>query len=259
MTANNRASDWNAEQYMAFARERTQPAVDLINRIGICPNSILDIGCGPGNSTDMLLHRWNTAEIVGIDSSDSMLKKARDAHPAVNFVKCTVPDELNRLNGPFDLIFSNACIHWIAGHEKLLTDMMHIVSDNGALAVQIPFIQKAPFYRILYRLIDDKWPTLKGIRLFHNLMPEEYDKLLSRISSHFDMWETTYYHRVNGYEGVLDWYKGSGLRPYLDRLNRDEKSAFSADLLAAVEEQYSQQDDGCVILKMPRLFFCAYK
>lgn len=147
-------SDWNSNQYMKFGAERTQPSIDLVNRIADTkPKHILDIGCGPGNSTHRLAEQFPNADILGVDYSEDMLKKAQATYPELKFEQSRMPDDLDKLNGKFDLIFSNACIHWIPDHESLLPAIFDKLNDGGTLAVQIPYIQKAPFYRLLNLLV----------------------------------------------------------------------------------------------------------
>lgn len=251
-------NDWNAEQYMKFEKERTQPSVDLIGRLDFSPKSILDIGCGPGNSTAMLKDRFSYAEILGIDSSDNMLERARNSYPDSKFKKCLVPDGLDQL-GNYDLIFSNACLHWIPEHKTLLPRLIEKLNDGGRIAVQMPLVQYAPFYKTLDSLVAEKWQKLSKIKNFHNLLPDETYDILSSVSQNITMWETVYYHIVPSYGGVIGWYRGSGLRPYLDALNEDEKSEFLSDLLGAIKEKYHTAPDNSVILKMPRMFFIAEK
>lgn len=136
-----RMSDWNSKQYMRFEIQRTQPSIDLINRIELnAPARILDIGCGPGNGTINLKKRFPMAEIIGIDSSENMLDKARNDYKDIEFLKCSVPNELNIIEGKFDLIFSNACIHWIPDQKKLISTVMSMLNKNGVFAVQIPLV-----------------------------------------------------------------------------------------------------------------------
>lgn len=254
-------SDWNSKQYMRFDVQRTQPSRDLINRIDLKnPKRILDIGCGPGNSTYALKERFFNSEIIGIDSSDDMLKRAENDYKDINFIKCSVPDELHMLNGKFDLIFSNACIHWIPNQEKLICEIMKLLNSEGLFAVQIPFIQDAPFYEMLGKIVElPKWKDRLGhIRNFYNLLPDEYYDLLSTVSSEFEIWQTTYYHIVSSFDEILEWYKGSGLRPYIDALD-DDRNIFIEELKNELPKYYSKQADGNVILKMPRLFFIAVK
>lgn len=252
-------SDWNSKQYTKFEKERTQPSVDLISRFDISPKTVLDIGCGPGNSTNRLYERFPSAEIIGIDSSENMLETARESYPQLKFEKCFVPDGLEKF-GKFDLIFSNACLHWIPNHGELLPKLVERLNDGGVLAVQMPLVQTAMFYKMLNSLVfDGRWKKLRAIQNFHNLMPNETYDILAQCSKSVTMWETVYYHIVPSHLSVIEWYKGSGLRPYLEMLGDDEREAFVSDLLDLIEENYPVQADGNVILKMPRMFFTAEK
>lgn len=251
--------DWNSNQYTKFEKERTQPSVDLISRIPFSPKSILDIGCGPGNSTNQLCKHFPKAEVLGIDNSDNMLDKARSTYPQLTFSQCTIPDDLDSI-GSFDLIFSNACLHWIPNHHSLFPKLMEKLNVGGMLAVQMPLVQKAPFYKLLDQLIaTNKWNALQSVRIFHNLSPNETYDILSRTSGEVIMWETTYYHVVPSHASIIDWYKGSGLRPYLERLTGAEQAEFQAELLERLTADFPIQSDHSVILKMPRLFFTARK
>lgn len=255
-------SDWNAAQYTKFETQRTQPSVDLISRLGnISPAYILDVGCGPGNSSYALKQRFKDAAILGIDSSEDMLQKARQTYPGMQFSACRVPQELDSLGTAFDLIFSNACIHWIPEQEQLLGALFSKLNSGGTLAVQIPLIQESAFYRMLYAFVpESEWSgSLSGIRCFYNLLPEQYYDVLSALSCDFDIWQTTYYHTVTAAEDIAAWYQGSGLRPYLDALNASEQSRFLRSLTDRIKTSYPVQKDGHIILKMPRLFFTVRK
>lgn len=254
-------SDWNSEQYMKFGAERNQPSADLISRLRECePKKILDLGCGPGNSTHNLAVRFPNAEITGVDFSEDMLAKARQTYPELSFVQGCIPDDLEKLDGKFDLIFSNACIQWIPEHAVLIPAVFDKLADGGTLAVQTPYIQKALFYRLLNLLVNSgEWKKLSVIHNFHNLTPEEYYDLLGGLSKDFNIWETTYYHTVRSHSGVIEWYKGSGLRPYLDMLSDEERPQFLADLNEIISENFPTRENGSIILKMPRIFFTAKK
>lgn len=244
---------------MKFGKERTQPSLDLINRIkNLKPNNILDIGCGPGNSTFALYENFPNAKILGVDSSGNMLERAKEKYPNLQFEKCFVPDELGEEN--YDLIFSNACIHWIPNHKYLITEIVKKLNNGGVLAVQIPLIQEAPFYKTLFEMVKkEKWNKLSSVHNFHNLLPNEYYDLFSTLDCDFQIWQTTYYHIVQSQEGVIEWYKGSGLRPYLELLEEEKKAEFLAELKEKLKVLFPTQQDGNVILKMPRLFFTLQK
>lgn len=252
-------SDWNSNQYLKFSNERTQPSIDLLNRIKISPKSILDIGCGPGNSTNQLQQFFANGNIIGIDSSDNMLEKARSLYPDLRFEKCFVPDDLNKLES-FDLIFSNACLHWIPNHEVLLPKIMEKLNDGGVFAVQMPMVQNALFYKTLNEVVStSKWNKLNVVQNFHNLSPDETYNILSGVSKSIEMWETVYYHIVSSYDDIINWYKGSGLRPYLNKLDDKEKEIFISDIIEKLKQYFPINKDNTILLKMPRLFFIASK
>ncbi|MGN1316095.1 MAG: methyltransferase domain-containing protein [Acutalibacteraceae bacterium] len=252
-------NDWNSNQYIKFEKERTQPSVDLISRIRISPESVLDIGCGPGNSTNQLFEHFPKVNLLGIDSSDNMIDKAKKSYPNLNFRKCIIPDDIDELE-KYDLIFSNACLHWIPDHKKLLPTLMDKLNTGGILAVQMPLVQNALFYNLLDQLVaTEKWKKLDMIRNFHNLSPNETYDILSQTSCCVTMWETSYYHIVTSHNDIIEWYKGSGLRPYLEKLDTTEKSDFLNDLLGIIKQHFPIQADKSIILKMPRLFFIANK
>lgn len=253
-------ANWNPDQYLKFSGERAQPAEDLLCRLdALQPSRVLDLGCGPGNSTSALVRHFPNAEILGVDASEEMLQKAKKDHPELRFQECFLPQGLDDLSGTYDLIFSNACIHWIPEQEALLKAVFEKLSAGGTLAVQIPYIQAAPFYKRLYALVDESWPKLQSVHNFYNLQPEDYYDVLSSFTNSFVFWQTTYFHVVSSPEGVIDWYKGSGLRPYLEKLSTEEQELFLSELLSLIKENYPVQKNGTVILKMPRLFFTATK
>ncbi len=253
-------ANWNPDQYLKFSKERAQPAEDLLCRLdALQPGRVLDLGCGPGNSTFALKQHFPNADILGVDASGSMLQKAKKDHPELCFQECFLPQGLDDLSGSYDLIFSNACIHWIPEQEALLKAIFDKISDGGTLAVQIPYIQAAPFYKLLHALVEESWPELQSVHNFYNLQPEEYYDMISSLTHDFAIWQTTYFHVVSCPEGVIDWYRGSGLRPYLEKLSAEEQKQFLAQLLSLIKENYPIQKNGTVILKMPRIFFTATK
>ncbi len=254
-------SDWNSSQYMKFAAQRTRPSFDLIGRLfDISPKRVLDLGCGPGNSTALLADRFKDADICGLDGSPQMLESARQNHPELRFEECLLPDGLSRIEGSYDLIFSNACIHWIPDQAGLISAVYQKLEKGGVFAVQIPLTDRALFYKLLNRLVSaEKWQKLSCIKNFHSLSSEGYYDALTALFEKIDMWETVYYHTVDSADGVLEWYKGSGLRPYLDALSAEQKEQFISDLKKEISQNFGIQKDGKIILKMPRLFFTATK
>ncbi len=213
---------WDSDLYLEFANERNQPCVDLLSRLNREFERILDLGCGPGNSTKNLLDKYGKSTVIGFDSSVDMLKKAKCDYPSVEFVKGCAPKDFNKLTGKFDLVFSNACIHWIENQEELIEGVCELLNGNGVFAAQIPLTDESHFYRVLHRLIEEKWDWLSSINSFHNLNQEGYYNTLSGRFGKITMWKSDYYHIVDS-NAVIEWYKGSGLRPYLALLSRNRR------------------------------------
>lgn len=253
-------ADWSATQYLKFRNERTQPAIDLVNRIDhINPEKIIDIGCGPGNSTMVLANRFKTAYILGVDNSENMIAKAKVDCPGPDFRICDVSGDLSGLGHDFDVVFSNACIQWVPDHKQLLRNLLGLLKKDGVLAIQIPFNYSQPIQKIIREVsASEDWKDyFPKWRVFHTLTAGEYFDLLSGISSTFNIWETTYYHVMKSYQDILEWYRGTGMRPYLDVLSDEKKNEFEQAVLNRLFEYYPRQSNGDIIFRFPRLFFTA--
>ncbi len=210
--------NWNPIQYEKFIKGRTQPAIDLANRFVVYnPDNILDLGCGPGNSTKILKDRFPKAKLIGVDNSDEMLTKAKELYSDIEFIKLDVNGDLHEISERFDIVFSNACIQWLPNHRELLQKLMTLLKQNGILAIQIPIQHEHPVHIIINELVKtQKWNDRITPRKYNNLTTEEYFDVLSDISNSFEIWETTYCHRMPSYESIIEWYKGTGLRPYIE-------------------------------------------
>lgn len=255
------SSQWNPKQYLKFKSERTQPAMDLLNRIKIdAPANIIDIGCGPGNSTALLKNRYPNSNVIGADSSAEMLKKAAADYHDINFELCDASCDLVRYSGQFDIVFSNACIQWIPNHKKLIPEMFAMLKSGGTLAVQQPMNYDEPIQRIIREVASNNyWSKKLALRNIDILTKAEYYDLFGSISDSFDMWEVVYYHSLPGYDAVVEWYRGTGMRPYLAQLNDEEKLMYEQDVLNEVKKQYTLQADGSLMFRFPRLFFTINK
>lgn len=256
-------TDWDAKQYLKFQNERTQPAIDLVNRISIeNPRRIIDIGCGPGNSTIILKNRFPNAYILGIDNSENMISNAKRNYFDIDFKICDANTELSQLGNNYDIVFSNACIQWLPNHCKLISEMMNLLKKGGVLAVQTPMNYQEPIHKIIIEVAQsDKWKAyFSNPRIFYNLNQSQYFDLLSDVSADFFIWETTYYHKLESHNAIIEWYRATGLRPYLNVLNSSiEKNEFENDVLCKVIKNYSIQKNGNIIFKFPRFFFIAIK
>lgn len=246
-------SDWNANQYLKFKEQRTQPALDLANRLRYCePADVLDVGCGPGNSTAILRSVFPSATIVGIDNSRSMIDTARVEHPELTFRLCDVND----IEGKYDVVFSNACLQWVPNHRTLLPRLMERLKDGGVLAVQMPMNGEEPVFKIMEDLAADSRTALETNG---TLEPDEYFDILSSCSRSFQIWETVYYHEMSSHQAIVEWVKGSRLRPYLDALDEERATQLERELLKRVEQTYPIMANGVVILRFRRFFFTAVK
>ena len=251
--------DWNPEQYEKFIKDRTQPAIDLANRLEVKEaKRILDLGCGTGNSTRILKDRFPDARVIGADNSDEMLSKAKKTHPDIEFIHLDVGGDLGEVKGKFDIVFSNACLQWIPNHEILLPKLMSLLRRGGILAVQVPIQSEHPVHIIMNELVTSaKWKDKLLQRNYNNLSTCEYYDALSGISDDFEMWETIYCHRMPSYESIIEWYKGTGLRPYLEQLSEADAEDFVSDVYRELKNRYKIQRNGEIMFRFPRLFFIA--
>lgn len=250
-------SDWNSEQYLKYRKERTQPAIDLAMHIMNNPKTIVDIGCGPGNSTRVLQETFFNADIQGIDNSPNMIAKAKSDYPDIKFHVC---DALS-LDGKYDLLFSNACLQWIPSHDTLIPSLMDKLNDGGVLAVQIPMNSDEPLFRIIREVASEPEWELSNVKLHPNetLTPSEYYNILSCCSSSFDMWEVKYYHTMSNHQELVNWVRSTRLRPYLDHLGEEKGASFEAEIVERSKALYPLMDNKNIIFGFRRFFFTATK
>ena len=251
---------WSAAQYVKFEQERTQPVRDLVQRIPLARVSrAADIGCGPGNSTEVLRERYSEARIVGVDSSPDMIEAARKRLPDIAFEVADIRQW--RPNEPLDLILANAVLQWIPDHETLLPALIARLEPGGALAVQMPDNLDEPSHRLMGEIAaEGPWAAkLKDAAKARaeRRGAEFYFRLLRRHAPRVDLWRTTYFHPLGGAQAVVEWLKGTGLRPFLDPLEESERQAFLARYEGAIAKAYPAEADGTVLLPFPRLFFVA--
>jgi trans-aconitate 2-methyltransferase len=247
---------WDATQYLRFGGERTRPFIDLLARVGAeLPEYVVDMGCGPGNLTVLLAERWPSAAVCGVDSSPQMIEAARrlisaDAllstesglashAPGLSFqlddVRHWEPQSLP------DVIVSNAVLQWVPGHRELLVRWADWLADDGWLAFQVPGNFDQPSHAILRELAASaRWrPLLRDVELNRQSAdPADYAELLAGAGCEVDAWETTYVHILQGSDPVLEWYKGSGLRPVLAVLDDDQAADFLAEYGQRIRAAY---------------------
>lgn len=256
------ATIWDPAQYARFERERAQPFFDLVARLPEGPvRSAADLGCGSGELTRTLADRWPDAAIVGVDSSEAMLARAAESatHPRVRFVHGDL--RTWRPAAPVDRLVSNAALQWAGDHDSLLASWVDCLAPGGALAVQMPDNDDEPTHRIAAAL----WRDARFARQLGDAPParrvhaaEWYGDRLLALGCTADVWRTTYLHRMRDAADVVEWVKGTLLRPVLSRLTGAPLDAFLTAYTQGVRAAYPGGPHG-LWFPFPRLFFVAQR
>jgi len=254
-------TDWDTELYLKFETERTQPARDLLARIRGEPKRIVDLGCGPGTSTRLLAERFPGSEILALDNSEPMLGEARRRLPQVRFEHADISAWRPR-EAP-DLIFANAALQWLPDHEALFPRLMSYLAAGGALAVQMPDNRQEPSHALM-RLVaaDGPWadrlvPIAKTRAVIATHV--DYYNWLNPLSAALDIWQSTYVHPMVGVGAVVDWFRGSALRPFLNPLDSCEREEFIERYMRELATAYGVEQGGPLLFLYPRLFVHARK
>jgi trans-aconitate 2-methyltransferase len=252
--------DWDATQYLKFEDERTRAARDLLAQVPLhTANCVYDLGCGPANSTELLVARFPGAEITGVDSSPEMLAKAKKALPSLHFIAADLTAWT--AEKPADLLFANAVFQWLPDHLSVLERLLGALPSGGILAVQMPDNLGEPS-QVLMREIAETGPfaaKLTGIERDQIAAPEIYYDRLKPLCASFDIWHTIYNHALAGPEAIVEWLMGTGLRPYLAPLDEAERTAYLAAYLNGIKKIYIPRADGRVLLRFPRIFMVAVR
>jgi trans-aconitate 2-methyltransferase len=267
MTSEHPAAPWSAAQYVTFEDERTRPVRDLLAAVTSKDVRVaVDIGCGPGNSTEVLAARFPQAVVNGIDSSADMIVAARKRLPQLHFELIDLAQwiaiDAAGAPGPVDLILANAVLHWVPDHASLFPALIAKLARRGTLAVQLPDNLDEPAQRSMREVAEAGPWSRKLAGAAATRVPiasaEWYYNLLRPSCAAVDIWRTTYYHVLSGGEhAIVEWFKGSGLRPFLAPLEEGEREAYLARYTAAVTSAYPSLPDGSVLLPFPRLFIVA--
>jgi trans-aconitate 2-methyltransferase len=237
---------WDPEQYARYADERARPFLDLLNRVGAAaPRRVIDLGCGPGTLTALLAERWPYAVVEGIDLSEEMIKAAASV-PGVDF---RVEDITNwQMPDDADVVISNAALQWVPDHQPLLMSWAADLPRDGWLAFQVPGNFDSRSHSLMRSVAaESRWaPLLDGVLRHHEAVssPAEYAMLLLDAGLAVDVWETTYLHVLPGRDPVLEWLRGTGLRPVLAALSPSDGREFSRELAQRLRVAYPSTPHG---------------
>jgi len=252
---------WDPKIYLAFGGARTRAAAELLGRIDSeTPCAVADLGCGPGNSTELLAARWPQAAIDGIDSSPAMLREASKTAVRARWIEADVgrwtPGTL------YDVIYANATLHWVPDHVALLPRLLSNLAPGGILAFQVPRNFREPSHAIMQTLAaDPRWSArLEGVGDWWNVLePEQYYAILEPHCTSIDIWETRYLQCLEGDDAVYRWVQGTGLRPYADALDGADREDFLREYRSRVADAYPCRASGVTLFPFQRLFCVAKK
>ncbi|MCT9931550.1 trans-aconitate 2-methyltransferase [Planotetraspora sp. A-T 1434] len=246
---------WDPAVYERYSGERSRPFFDLIARVNPAdPRSVVDLGCGTGELTATLCRRWPAATVHGVDSSPAMIEKAP---PGPTFEVGDLRDW--QPARPVDVIVSNAALQWVPEHRDLLDRWIGYLAPEGWLAFQVPGNFHSPSHALIRELCRTKWRDELGdlARDAPVGEPVDYLRRLVALGCTVDAWETTYVHVLPGEDAVLNWVKGTALRPMLDRLSPDRRAAFLADCARVLAEAYPREPYGTAF-PFRRIFVVAH-
>lgn len=254
--------DWNPDLYRQFEAERTRPATELLSRIPLNKVSYAtDLGCGPGNSTELLYRAWPQAQVTGLDSSQAMLEQALKRLPDCQFIQADIRSWQAEV--PQEVIYANASLQWLTDHQQLFPHLVAQLAPGGVLAIQMPDNLDEPTHSLMRKVAaTPRWAEKIGPGAAERkkiLGIEAYYDLLSQLGCKVDIWRTTYYHVMPSHQAMVDWLKATGLRPFLSPLDEQDQAAFLAQYLHELKAAYSLRQDGNVLMPFPRLFMVASK
>ena len=258
-------SHWDPGQYLKFADHRLRPALELLERVPLQePRVIYDLGCGSGNVTRLMAERWPAAEVWGIDHSPEMLARAAGEPSPVHWMEADIRDWTPP--GAPDLIYSNATLQWLDGHDELFPRLMRCVRPGGCLAAQMPLSWDLPSHRLMRSTLERAGPgasplgdaaVLAAVRRRWVMDAEAYFDLLSPLAQRLEIWETEYLQALTGEDAVLEWVSGTGLRPILNGLGEDDREVFLRSYREALRDAYPQREGGLTLYPFRRLFIVA--
>ncbi len=253
-------ASWDVDQYERYRAYRDRPALDLMVQLpaDLEPREIWDLGCGAGEHAALLAKRHPRARVHGLDSSGAMLAAARGRNTEVDWVQGDIA-AFAPARAP-DLIYTNAALQWLPDHERLFPRLVRMLAPGGAFACQIPVSSETPWYRAVRDIArgglgEARFDDIQGVYPTH--AAEAYHRWLAPLAE-VDLWRTDYLHVLSGEDPVVDWMRGTALRPYLDAFDDDtERERFLGLCRARMRAAFPPESDGSTLFDFPRLFMIA--
>lgn len=253
---------WDPNVYMKFGDERTRPAADLLARVRLdAPRRVVDLGCGPGNSTALLAARFPDADLIGLDSSADMLKQARASGVRARWIEASFDDWTP--SDATDLIYANAAFQWSNDPVALTKRLFQTLAPGGVLAFQAPQnFDQASHVQVRAAVDEGAWrDRLSGVRQYDPDFAKapDYARALAPLGAALDVWTTEYLHILSGADPVYRWMSGTGLRPFVQALEGEERTRFEDIVRARLRRAYPPEADGRTLFPFRRLFVIAAK
>lgn len=258
-------AEWNPALYRRYEDERTRPAAELLARVSLATASrVVDLGCGPGNSTELLVRRFPQAQVTGTDNSEAMLVSAGERLPQARFELSDIATWAPAADARApDLIYANAALQWVPDHEALIPRLFAALAPGGVLAVQMPDNRAEPTHRLMRELAAEApWTEPIGdyTRLRTELLSiDGYYDLLAPLAAEVDVWHTIYQHRMDSAAAIVEWVRATGLRPFIDPLSPELRASYLVEYERRIDAAYPVRTDGKRLLAFPRMFIVARK
>jgi trans-aconitate 2-methyltransferase len=254
--------DWDPALYTRFEDERTRPARELLARVPLKQAArVVDLGCGPGNSTELLVERFPGVDVLGTDNSAPMLESARKRLPGVRFELSDIA-QWRPQHAP-DLVYANAALQWVPGHEQLIARLFDALAPGGLLAVQMPDNRNEPTHRAMRDTAQmTPWSQAIGdVTALRSavLSLQSYYDILAPRAAQVDVWHTVYQHPMASPAAIVEWVSGTGLKPFVEKLPAALQPGYLAEYERRIALAYPPRADGKLLLAFPRLFIVAQR
>lgn len=253
---------WNPALYSRYEDERTRPAQELLARVPLARVArAVDLGCGPGNSTELIARRYADAQVLGVDNSQPMLDSAQKRLPGVRFELADIASWTPAV-AP-DLVYANASMQWVGGHETLMPRLFATLAPGGVLAIQMPDNRDEPSHTAMRDTAHQApWAAAIGDteKLRTGILPlQAYYDMLAPDAAQVDVWHTIYQHPMASPSSIVEWVSGTGLKPFVSPLTPELRTSFLVEYEKRIDAGYPVRADGKRLLAFPRMFIVAQR